>query len=191
MNGYGANLAEDMMRNLLTTGMLVAVLTACSGGADQNNDGKISADEASKEMASGGAMKMKPGMWETTISFSNLEAKGMPDAAKKQMLAAMGKGVTVKSCLTKEQVEKPGSEFFGTPKEANCDYQQLDRSGNNMKIAMTCKPDGKTVVTSTMDGSFSDESYSMTMQQKTSGTPMGDMDMSGKIEGKRLGDCPA
>ena len=179
------------MRNLLTAGALLMALAACSSNADQNSDGKISADEASKEMAAGGAMKMKPGLWETKISFSKIEGKGIPETAKKQMLDAMGKGMTVKSCLTKEQTDKPGADFFGTPKDANCEYQQLDRTGSNMKVTMTCKPDGKTIVTSTMNGSFSDESYSMAMKQKTSGTPMGDMDMAGTIEGKRLGDCPA
>jgi hypothetical protein len=44
---------------------------------------------------------------------------------------------------------------------------------------------------SKMEGSFQAESYSMTMEQKASGTPMGEMTMKGKIDGKRLGDCPA
>ena len=47
------------------------------------------------------------------------------------------------------------------------------------------------VIASKMDGSFEAETYSMTMEQKTSGTPMGAMTMKGKIEGKRIGDCPA
>jgi hypothetical protein len=42
-----------------------------------------------------------------------------------------------------------------------------------------------------MDGQFSAESYEMDVLQKTSGTPMGEMSMTGKITGKRLGDCPA
>jgi Protein of unknown function (DUF3617) len=103
----------------------------------------------------------------------------------------MGKGVTVKSCLTQEQVDKPGADFFGSPEGSNCTFEQLDRSGNSMKVAMTCKPDGKTVITNKMDGTFAETSYSPTMEQKTSGTPLGDMTMKGKIENKRLGDCPA
>ena len=42
-----------------------------------------------------------------------------------------------------------------------------------------------------MRDSFAAESYSMTMDQKTEGTPMGAMTMKGKIEGRRIGDCPA
>jgi Protein of unknown function (DUF3617) len=107
------------------------------------------------------------------------------------MKAAMGQGMTVKSCLTKEQAEKPGADFFGGDADSNCTFQQLDRSGDNMSVQMTCKPDGKTSIVSSMQGRFQAESYSMTMDQKMSGSPMGEMSMKGKIEGKRLGDCPA
>jgi Protein of unknown function (DUF3617) len=58
-------------------------------------------------------------------------------------------------------------------------------------VEMTCKPNGTTVITNKMNGTFSETSYSMAMEQKVSGTPMGDMTIKGKIEGKRLGDCPA
>ncbi len=179
------------MRKIFATGCAIALLAGCSGDADKNGDGKISAKEASNEMASGGAIAMKAGEWETKITFAKIDAKGMPEAAKGQMMASMGKGVTVKSCLTEEQVKNPGADFFGSPQESNCTFDQMDRSGNSMKVAMTCKPDGKTVVKSTMNGRFSAESYEMDIEQKTSGTPMGDIGMTGKITGKRLGDCPA
>lgn len=179
------------MNRILVVAISLSMLAACSSGADENNDGKVSAVEMGREMASGGAIKMKPGLWETKITFNSVDAKGLPDAAKASMLAAMGKGVSVKSCLTKEQVEKPGADFFGSPQESNCSFEELDRSGNRMKVAMTCKPDGKTVIQNSMDGSFATEIYSMNMKQKTSGTPMGDISMVGKIEGKRLGECPA
>jgi hypothetical protein len=142
-------------------------------------------------MASGGAMKMTPGLWETTITFKTVDAKGLPDGTKAQMLKTMGQGVTVKTCLTAAQTEKPGADFFGSPEGSNCTFDQLDRSGSGMKVSMTCKPEGKIVVRNTMDGSFSGDNYTMDMQQKISGTPMGEMTMAGKIVGKRLGDCPA
>jgi Protein of unknown function (DUF3617) len=180
------------MRNYIILAAAAMAISGCSGGdADANGDGKISGAELKTEMASGGAMKMKAGQWETTIAFSSVDAKGLPAGAKDQMMAAMGKGVTVKSCLTQEQVDKPGADFFGSPEGSNCEFQQLDRSGNNMKVEMTCKPNGATVLASKMNGTFSETSYSMTMEQKVSGTPMGDMTMKGKIDGKRLGDCPA
>ena len=52
-------------------------------------------------------------------------------------------------------------------------------------------PRNSFTVASKMDGRFEGETYSMTMEQKTSGTPMGEMTMKGHIEGRRIGDCPA
>jgi Protein of unknown function (DUF3617) len=184
-------MVEKNMRKVFAFGCAVAILTGCSGDADKDGDGKVSMSEASKEMATGGAMSMKAGEWETKITFTKIDAKGMPEAAKGQMLDMMGKGVTVKSCMTEEQVKNPGADFFGSPQASNCTFDQMDRSGNSMKVAMTCKPAGATIVKSTMDGQFSAESYEMDVLQQTSGTPMGEMSMTGKISGKRLGDCPA
>ena len=180
------------MRIFLTIGALALALAACSDkGADADGDGKITADEAKAELAAGSAMRMQPGEWETKISFSDIQAKGVPPQALAMMKTQMAKGMSSKSCMTKEQSEKPGSDIFGAPAEANCSFDELNRSGTAMKVSMTCKPAPNMTVKSKMDGSFSKTSYSMNIEQSTEGPPMGSMKMIGKIEGKRLGDCPA
>lgn len=182
------------MRQWLIMGAAAALVTlpACSNkGADADGDGKVSGEEAQKELAQGGAMAMQPGLWEVKISFDSIEGANLPPAAKDQMLKAMGGGMSVQSCLTKEQVEKPGADFFGGDAQANCSFAKLDRNGNNIAVELTCAPQEGIRVTSKMDGSFAKDSYRMTMEQKTGGTPMGEMTMKGKIEGKRIGECPA
>lgn len=180
------------MHKILMAGAALLVVSACSDkGADRDNDGKVSADEAKAEMASGGAMKMKPGEWEVKISFDQVEGKGLPPQAMEMMKTQMAKGITTKSCMTKEESEKPSADFFGSTADSNCNFEELNRSGNSMKVAMTCKPEGGMTMTSKMDGSFAAESYTMNVEQKTEGTPMGAFIMKGKIEGRRLGDCPA
>jgi Protein of unknown function (DUF3617) len=180
------------MRKFLILGVAALAISACSDkGADADGDGKVSAKEASAEMAAGGAMIMQPGEWETKISFSEVEGKSLPPQAAKVMKEQMAKGVTTKSCMTKEQSEKPGSDFFGAPPEANCTFDELDRSGADLKVSMTCKPSPAMTIKSKMDGSFGKTSYTMNIEQSTEGPPMGEVKMTGKIEGKRLGDCPA
>jgi Protein of unknown function (DUF3617) len=169
---------------------LTFCVAACSGGTDDSTTKGETGDIATtqKSMA---AFTVKPGLWETKVTFTSVEAKGLPEAAKQQMIAAMGKGVTVKNCVTKEQSEKPDAEFFGSPNSSNCSIDKMDAADGKMAMALTCKPDAKTVISSSMTGQFSDENYAMDVQQKTSGTPMGDLITNGKIDGKRLGDCPA
>lgn len=179
------------MQKFFLMGVAALALSACSDkGADTDGDGKISDTEATTEMADGGAMAMKPGLWEVKIGFDKIEAPGAPAEMQGKMKAQMGQGVTQRSCLTQAQVDKPGMEFFGAPPEANCTFDSLDRSTDGVKIAMTCKPTGPIVVKSKMDGKFNAETYTMNIEQNTEGTPMGAIKMTGKIEGKRVGDCP-
>ncbi len=175
------------MRNFLMLATTALALTACSGGNDKTGESAAIATPA-KSMP---AFTVKPGLWETKITFTSIEAKGLPEAAKKQMIAAIGNGVTVKNCVTKEQSKKPGAEFFGSPNSSNCTVDTLDAAGDRVAVKLTCKPDEKAVIESSMSGTFVADSYSMDVQQKTSGTPMGDLITAGKIDGKRLGDCPA
>jgi hypothetical protein len=180
------------MHKFLILGAAALSLSACSDkGADADGDGKISNTEATAELSAGGAMAMKPGQWEVKMTFDTVEAPGIPAAAQSKMKEQMGKGMTQQSCLTKAQVEKPGGDFFGAPPEANCTFDEINRSNNAMRVSMTCKPGGKMTIKSTMDGKFAAESYTMDIQQSTEGTPMGAVKMTGKIAGKRLGDCPA
>jgi hypothetical protein len=180
------------MQKLLIISAAALALSACSNkGADSDGDGKVSASEAKAEMAQGGAMKMIPGLWEMKITFNSIDAPGLPDSVKAQMKDKMGEGMTAKSCLTKEQADNPDASFFGGDEGANCNFDKLDRSGSNIVVAMTCKPAGGITLNTNMEGSFAAESYSMTMDQKMSGSPMGELTMKGKIEGKRVGECPA
>lgn len=179
------------MCRLLLAGAVVLALAACSDkGADADGDGKISANEAKAEMADGTTTKMQPGEWETKITFSNIEGKSLPPQALEMMKTKMSEGMSTKSCLTKEQSDKPGSDIFGAPAEANCSFEELDRNEDRMKVAMTCKPVPNITVKSKMDGTFAKTSYAMNIEQSTEGQPMGLIKMTGKIEGKRIGDCP-
>lgn len=180
------------MRKYLILGAAALAISSCSDkGADSDGDGKISTAEAATEMAKDGAMAMKPGLWEVKIGFDKIDAPGVPANMQGKMKAEMGKGMTQQSCLTKAQVDKPDTDFFGAPPEANCTFEELNRSAAGVKVAMTCKPGGAMVLKSKMDGKFAAESYTMTIEQSTEGTPMGVVKMNGKIEGKRIGDCPA
>lgn len=184
------------MRNLVIMGAALLMVSACSQGddgkdADKDGDGKTTMEEVRKELESGGKMAMKPGEWEVKISFSEIEGDGIPEQAKAMVMAQMGKGMTTKSCITEAQAEQPGADLFGGGEEQNCTFNKFDRSGNSMNIDMTCKPAGGMTINSKMNGEFAAESYSMTMEQEMTGAPMGALTMKGKIEGRRLGDCPA
>lgn len=180
------------MRKYLLMAVAALAVSACSDkGADTDGDGKISDAEARTELSSGGKMAMKPGQWEVKISFDKIDAPNVPANVQGKMKEQMGKGMTQLSCLTQAQIDKPGGDFFGAPEEANCTFDELSRTGDAMKVGMTCKPGGNMTIKSKMDGKFGVETYNMAIEQSTEGTPMGAVKMTGKIAGKRVGECPA
>jgi hypothetical protein len=173
--------------------MIAALLliSACSDTGEQSDTAGKAADTPAQVGKMSEAIVITPGLWETKIQFKDIQGKGMSDSIKTQMMKATGGTITVKSCITKEQADKPNSDFFGAAEGSNCTFEKRDISGTTMDVAMTCKPDGKTVIKNTMSGTYSSESYMMDMQQQTSGTPIGDLNMTGTISAKRLGACPA
>lgn len=181
------------MKHIIYTGMAALALAACSSGgdADKDGDGKITAEEATAEMAEGGKMSLIPGEYEMNISFSEIDAPGIPEQAAGMMKAQMAKGMSIKNCMTQEQIDNPGADMFGGADDDSCKIDSMDRSGNDMKMQMTCNQPGGMKMVSKMEGSFAKESYSMNIEQAMSGMPTGDMKLKGKIEAKRLGDCPA
>jgi Protein of unknown function (DUF3617) len=181
---------EAMMRAILSLGCVLITLSSCSKSEDEVAE-KAGASDPIAAQTNSAPMRVKPGLWETKITFTSIKANGLPKAAQSQMLKAMGKGVTVKSCLTKEQTDKPSAEFFGSAKGSNCTIGTMQVSGGTADVAMTCKPDGKTVIESKMTGTFADNSYKMNVHQTTKGTPMGDLVTMGQVEGKWLSECAA
>jgi len=182
------------MKKLLISVAALALVSACSdSGADTDGDGKITSEEAAAELKDGGAMNMKAGQWEVTNKMETFDAPDMPPQMLDAMKTQMGKATTIKTCLSEEDVKNPGADFFGNKDSDECEFSELNRSGNSMKVAMKCQMPQGMAMESKMDGSYSDDSYEMNIDAKMSGLPMGmgEIAMIGTVTGKRIGDCPS
>lgn len=180
------------MKKMILLGAASLAMVACSSDtdADKDGDGEVTSKEAAELMADGSG-QMQPGEYEMNISFSQMDAPGVPEAAAGMMKEQMAKGMTVKNCVTKEQIENPGADMFGGQDDDTCKVNKLTRSGNGMELTMTCSPQGGITMVSNMKGEFAKDSYVMDIEQKMTGMPTGDMSLKGKIEAKRIGDCQA
>ena len=180
------------MRTILATTACLALLAACSdGGADTNSDGEISNEEMAAEAASGDDVKMRAGQWEHTIEFTEFDMPGVPEGMRSMVAENMGGGITTKSCMTEEEVNRPDADFFGGEEQDNCTYDEFDRSGNKMTLRMTCDAGEGATAKVAMDGEFGEESFTLTMDNTVTGTQAGDMTMKGTVTGRRIGDCPS
>ncbi len=180
------------MKKLIIPVAAIAMLAACSDtGADKDGDGKISTEEVAAEMDN---VKLKPGEWETTMELIDVKLDGLPEGAPDnmaEMMKSQGKQTT-KSCLTQEDVDKIGADFFAGPQAANCEVKEFNMAGGKVNSSMSCKPpQGTGEMNMTVSGDYGETSYDMTMNMKSEGLPGGmSMDMEAQLTSKRLGDCP-
>ncbi|KPM18430.1 DUF3617 domain-containing protein [Citromicrobium bathyomarinum] len=185
------------MRTILAASACLALLAACSDGASDNADkadadGKLTSEEMASEVAAAGdEITMRPGQWENTIEFTEFDIPGVPEKMKDFMTKQMGSAMTTTSCLTQEEADRPNAGFFGGEKNDNCTYDKFDHAGGNLTLRMTCATDEGGTAKIAMDGKFGDESFTLTMDNRISGTRAGDVTMKGTVTGKRIGDCPA
>ena len=150
----------------------------------------LSAADVAKSVADAG-MKLNPGRWELTMKFANFEVAGMPPETRQEMQQMLGQGRTYASCLTKEEAEKPDGSFFGQ-EGADCRYETFTMGDGKIDATMACKgegPDGTTSANMKLSGTYSPNTYDMTMDMKGKAPNGQDMKMTMAIVSKHAGAC--
>ena len=180
------------MKKLIVSVVALALLSGCQkAGADKNGDGVTSPEEMALESKK---IQLQPGEWEISVEVLDVAMGGLPEGAP-DMTEAMKKSgkQTNKACLTKEQSENPGAQFFAPQNQKNCDVRDFNMGGGAIKADMTCPvPQGGGQMAMKMNGTYSKTAYDMTMDVNAEGMANNiTMKMQSKISGKRVGDCPA
>lgn len=169
----------------------VALLAGCSdSGADTDGDGKITAEEVAQEI---NEIALEPGEWENRVEIVNVSLEGLPEGAPAGMMDSMkGTVTTTKSCITPEQAENPGANFFAAQEETNCEVKKFNMTGGTVSSEMVCTNMGGAPgnMTLAMDGQYGSSDYDMTMKMNGGAGGM-KMNMTAKSSGKRIGSCPA
>lgn len=187
------------MKRILISACLagsIGLLAACGDkGADADGDGKITREEIQAEA---GKVKIEPGEWERTMEFVSidLDESKIPEDAREFTMSAMkgmiGKKQTSTDCVTPEQAEKPGGDFFNVDQKNECDFKEFSMSGGKANISMTCAggPQGQKADIS-MAGTYDSDSYEMDAEFASDGGQMGKIAFKAKTSGKRIGECTA
>jgi hypothetical protein len=171
-------------------------LAACGGAtdADADGDGTITQEEAEASLASSD-FKVTPGQWENTVEFVDIEIdeSRLPEEARGMlgpMLNSMkGQVNTSSSCVTQEQADQPAAEMFAGNENADCEYERFQFSGGKIDMAMTCNDPNAGTATIVNTGTFDDDSYQMDMSMQMNAPELGEMKITAKSTGKRVGEC--
>lgn len=118
---------------------------------------------------------IEPGLWEYNNKMSFSGDVPIPDQEQ-----------TSEECITMDDIEE-GDAFLDDVEE--CEVTRKDVRRDGMDYAMTCtQPDGTRmtmVATMQFNGDSADGTIDGSME-----TPMGAMQMSIAMTGRRIGDCP-
>lgn len=174
----------------------LALLAACDSSPDVDiRDANASevGEAVAESGVTGDAFQVRPGKWESKVAIEEMEIPGMPAAVQEQMKSTFAQhqpaGFT--SCLTPEEARKPKADFFAG-KDNNCRYDHFRMGDGKIDAKMRCDA-GEAVQSMEMAGTYSPESYSMTMTTVRTGEPGpgGEVRMKMRMDAKRVGDCDA
>jgi hypothetical protein len=170
-------------------------LAACDSGprvdVKDANLSEVGEAVAKSGVAADDAFQVHPGKWESKVTIEAMELPGMPTGMQEQMKStfAQHQPPSFTSCLTPEEARKPKADFFAG-KDNNCRYDHFRMGDGKIDAKMRCDA-GEAVQSMAMAGSYSPESYSMTVTSvRTGGAgPAGEVRMKMRMEAKRIGDC--
>lgn len=168
----------------------LALLAACSGGADADGDGEVSSNEAAAEA---GNVNIQPGEWEMTAQLTEFDVEGITPEERDRVTREMGQPTTSSTCVTPEQAANPQGGMFTADESDECTYSEFDMSGGRLLIDASCQGEGMPgAMTLHMEGAYTRTSYNLTTTMSLDGGPTGGpVRMSGTVAGRRTGECTA
>lgn len=166
-----------------------AALALLSLGACKK-EGVVAKDESVESVAkkvAASEVKPRPGRWESSMKLARMDMPGMPPQMKEAMSKRMGTAQTFATCLTPEEAAKPEAGFFQKG-ASGCKYDHFVMSGGRIDAAMTCERQGRGMK-ATMQGSYGEDVYDITVKSQTEMQPGVPMAMEMSIASRRTGDC--
>lgn len=175
------------MRTILLPLGLCVILSACGGdGVSLTN---ASADQVAAETkAAGLSARITPGEWQTDVDLTSVDLPGVPAAIRDQMIKATKKPTSHNYCVTEEDANRPGGLFADDSK--SCTYEKFEMRESKIDVVMLCPgPQGSnTSMRLTVQGNFSPDAIYATNEIKIDGGGQA-IEMKGKINSRRIGDC--
>jgi hypothetical protein len=156
-------------------------LGACGGG--EGGDGGENAGTGNSATAN---VQLEAGEWEITQHTLDISAPGMPAGAAEFMKPGP---VTVKTCITQEQAQKPGAELFSGESDPGCKKEGFKAAGGEIGGTLTCSAEGGGKTVMKMEGDFEAERFDVHMEV-TANAEGTQMTTKMRSSGKRIGDCP-
>lgn len=166
------------MRMLALVPLLL--VAACSEEAATDANAAGAADKAKLQLAAG--------QWETTAEYDNVRVtEGTTPAIK----AVAGEKVAGGACVGEEEGKKPQPALFAAQGD-DCTYQNFYMSRGRINADMRCRREGASGdIMVAVQGTYTADSFDLTTDTRTIFAGSGDIAATGKMTGRRVGECSA
>ena len=155
------------------------VLTGCSNATGEE------AAAPKREAASA----LEPGQWEITREVVKIAAT---DNGKPALDTPVGTKTTFTHCVAEANVKKPEPALFAGIEGEECTYRNFYMSRGRINASLDCRPPALSgEIMRTIDGDFTADSLEATATAETYFGSFGDVSISAKMTGHRIGECPA
>lgn len=166
------------MRHILGGLTAAALVAGCSGGGEET----------------AGAEGIEPGAWQTTVTFTEIEAEGLPEGLAEMMREQLvGQPQVDNDCITPEQAADPGGQLL-VPDDAgeDCNFERTVFADGAIDFAGSCSgPDGENPGEITVSGNYTPTTIDAEISVAGDDPTMGELRMTGTFSAERTGNCPA
>ncbi|MBC7986449.1 MAG: DUF3617 domain-containing protein, partial [Sphingomonadaceae bacterium] len=177
---------------------IFAMVEPGSSARDGNRERTASNDEEEGEEAPNDSQQaaadvqfFMPGQWRTTSWINELDAPGLPDAAREQMLQQLNASRTTgEQCISPEDAANPQAGFFNLDQGGSCASAEPYIANGRIELAMSCTAAGLPAPTNlSIEGSYTSTEFTLNLTMTTEVAQAGTITMRGVATGEHLGDC--
>lgn len=126
--------------------------------------------------------QLKPGLWEYKMT---MQMAGMPNIPGMPGLG--GAPMSATRCLTAEDVKNPERALEVSNSKQQCVQEDFKSEGNKISFKVRCT--GEPAGTGNGEFTVAEDHLEGTMKIRMANSPLGNMEMSQIVSGKRIGDC--
>lgn len=163
------------MRFFILTPLLL--LAACSEGG-----------EPAAKPAEARATELRAGEWEMAREVTVVTPR---DDGPPAIQAAEGDKIVRRSCVAPGDVKKPQGDLFA-PEGSECTSRDLYMSNGRLNATLACSRPGLSGnIATIVNGTFEADKIEATATTETSLLSEGDVKITEKLTGRRVGECAA
>lgn len=182
-------MANSLRASMLCLGSLSLLLSGCSFGDDDADDGSVVTSEYRQAaLAKAGVAELQPGLWEYTLEVDSVRLPAMARKREADIIEQIRSNAARSQCVSQDEAQTVPTGLFA-PNGRDCSYSKFEFAGRQMQIALSCAMESMGAVDMELAGEIQAAGFDMDADISVRLPMIGKVTAQGKYIGKRTGDC--